>query len=203
MACRRRWQWRIRAIASNPPTDRDGPSAAHPASRLDLDTSSASNGPFDAAARSIARRPLEIASASTIRTEIRTATPAAERAPLAPPSASPPPPVPAGARVAVRSAPAPRCSQSPSAGHRSARSVQSRSISIPNTRFRRRAQFMRTSFGLFPPIRGDAALEKAAAPYAGPKGDLRFPFDEPIPYGLIKRLTRLRARQDRERHAKR
>jgi uncharacterized protein YdhG (YjbR/CyaY superfamily) len=51
--------------------------------------------------------------------------------------------------------------------------------------------------GLFPPIKGDAALEKAAAPYAGPKGNLRFPFDEPIPYGLIKRLTRLRARQDR------
>lgn len=51
--------------------------------------------------------------------------------------------------------------------------------------------------GLFPPIKGDAALEKAAAPYAGPKGNLRFPFDEPIPYGLIKRLTQLRARQDR------
>lgn len=51
--------------------------------------------------------------------------------------------------------------------------------------------------GLFPPIKGDAALEKAAAPYAGPKGNLRFKFDEPIPYGLIKRLTQLRARQDR------
>lgn len=51
--------------------------------------------------------------------------------------------------------------------------------------------------GLFPPIRGDAKLEKAAARYAGPKGNLRFPFDEPIPYGLIKRLTQLRARQDR------
>ena len=51
--------------------------------------------------------------------------------------------------------------------------------------------------GLFPPIRGDAKLEKAAARYAGPKGNLRFPLDEPIPYGLIKRLTQLRARQDR------
>jgi uncharacterized protein YdhG (YjbR/CyaY superfamily) len=51
--------------------------------------------------------------------------------------------------------------------------------------------------GLFPPIRGDAKLEKAAARYAGPKGNLRFSFDEPIPYGLIKRLTQLRARQDR------
>jgi uncharacterized protein YdhG (YjbR/CyaY superfamily) len=52
--------------------------------------------------------------------------------------------------------------------------------------------------GLFPPIKGDSKLVRAAARYAGPKGNLRFPFDEPIPYGLIKRLTQLRARQDRE-----
>jgi uncharacterized protein YdhG (YjbR/CyaY superfamily) len=52
--------------------------------------------------------------------------------------------------------------------------------------------------GFYPPIKGDAKLEKAAAPYAGEKGNLRFPFDEPIPYGLIKRLTQLRARQDRD-----
>jgi uncharacterized protein YdhG (YjbR/CyaY superfamily) len=51
--------------------------------------------------------------------------------------------------------------------------------------------------GFFPPIKGDAKLEKAAARYAGEKGNLRFPLDEPIPYGLIKRLTQLRARQDR------
>jgi uncharacterized protein YdhG (YjbR/CyaY superfamily) len=51
--------------------------------------------------------------------------------------------------------------------------------------------------GFYPPIKGDEKLEKAAAPYAGEKGNLRFPFDEPIPYGLIKRLTQLRARQDR------
>lgn len=50
--------------------------------------------------------------------------------------------------------------------------------------------------GLFPPISGDARLERAAAPYAGPKGNLRFPLDQPIPYALIERLTRLRARQD-------
>ena len=52
--------------------------------------------------------------------------------------------------------------------------------------------------GFFPPIRGDAQLEKAAARYAGAKGNLRFRLDEPIPYGLIRRLTQLRARQDRE-----
>jgi uncharacterized protein YdhG (YjbR/CyaY superfamily) len=50
--------------------------------------------------------------------------------------------------------------------------------------------------GFYPPIKGDAKLEKAAARYAGPKGNLRFRLDERIPYGLIARLTRLRSRQD-------
>ncbi|MGE3841455.1 MAG: iron chaperone [Vicinamibacterales bacterium] len=55
--------------------------------------------------------------------------------------------------------------------------------------------------GLFPPVSGDAALEKAIAPYAGPKGNLKFPLDEPIPYGLIRRIVRLRVRQDTARAA--
>ena len=50
--------------------------------------------------------------------------------------------------------------------------------------------------GLYPPISGDKALEKAAARYAGPKGNLQFPLDEPIPYGLIERLVKLRVKQD-------
>lgn len=50
--------------------------------------------------------------------------------------------------------------------------------------------------GFYPPIRGDARLEKAASAYAGEKGNLRFPLDKPIPYGLIERLTRLRVKQD-------
>jgi uncharacterized protein YdhG (YjbR/CyaY superfamily) len=53
--------------------------------------------------------------------------------------------------------------------------------------------------GLYPPISGDAAIEKAVAKYAGPKGNLQFPLDEPIPYNLIKRIVRLRVKQDRER----
>ena len=53
--------------------------------------------------------------------------------------------------------------------------------------------------GLYPPITGDAAIEKALAKYAGPKGNLQFPFDEPIPYDLIRRIVRLRVRQDREK----
>ena len=49
--------------------------------------------------------------------------------------------------------------------------------------------------GLYPPIRGDAKLVREAARYAGEKGNLRFPLDEPIPYRLIAALTKLRARQ--------
>ena len=50
--------------------------------------------------------------------------------------------------------------------------------------------------GFFPPVRGDAKLEKAASIYAGEKGNLRFPLDQPIPYGLIERLVKLRAKQN-------
>jgi uncharacterized protein YdhG (YjbR/CyaY superfamily) len=50
--------------------------------------------------------------------------------------------------------------------------------------------------GLYPPITGDAGIQKAIAPYVGEKGNLRFPFTKPIPYDLIARITALRAKQD-------
>jgi uncharacterized protein YdhG (YjbR/CyaY superfamily) len=50
--------------------------------------------------------------------------------------------------------------------------------------------------GMYPPISGDKALEKAVARYAGPKGNLQFPLDQPIPYDLIKRIVNLRVKQD-------
>ena len=50
--------------------------------------------------------------------------------------------------------------------------------------------------GLYPPISGDARLERAVAPYAGEKGNLRFPLDQPIPFELIERIAVLRAKQD-------
>ena len=50
--------------------------------------------------------------------------------------------------------------------------------------------------GFYPPIRGDARLEKAVSRYAGEKGNLRFPLDEPIPYDLIERITKLRVKQN-------
>src|SRR5215831_863323 len=50
--------------------------------------------------------------------------------------------------------------------------------------------------GMYPPISGNKTLEKAVARYAGPKGNLQFPLDEPIPYDLIERIVRLRVKQD-------
>jgi uncharacterized protein YdhG (YjbR/CyaY superfamily) len=56
--------------------------------------------------------------------------------------------------------------------------------------------------GFFPPVRGDARLEKAASPYAGERGNLRFPLDQPIPYGLIERIVKLRVKQNLANAAK-
>jgi uncharacterized protein YdhG (YjbR/CyaY superfamily) len=50
--------------------------------------------------------------------------------------------------------------------------------------------------GLYPPVRGDAKLEKSISRYAGEKGNLRFPLNEPIPYGLIERIVKLRVKQN-------
>jgi uncharacterized protein YdhG (YjbR/CyaY superfamily) len=50
--------------------------------------------------------------------------------------------------------------------------------------------------GLYPPVRGDAKLVKAASAYAGEKGNLQFPLDHPIPYGLIGRIVKFRVKQN-------
>ena len=48
--------------------------------------------------------------------------------------------------------------------------------------------------GIYPPVRGNAGLTRALAPYRGEKGNLRFPLDEPIPYALITRIVKQRLR---------
>jgi uncharacterized protein YdhG (YjbR/CyaY superfamily) len=53
--------------------------------------------------------------------------------------------------------------------------------------------------GLYPPVRGDAKLEKAISPYAGEKGNLKFPLDQPIPYDLIERIVKLKVKQNKAR----
>jgi uncharacterized protein YdhG (YjbR/CyaY superfamily) len=57
----------------------------------------------------------------------------------------------------------------------------------------------RKHISLFPPVRGNAALERAVAKYANPKGNLRFPHDAPLPLPLIARVVRHQARLDAAR----
>ena len=54
----------------------------------------------------------------------------------------------------------------------------------------------KSHIGLYPPVSGDSSLEKALLPYAGPKGNLKFPLNGPIPYHLIKKIVRLRLKQN-------
>lgn len=57
--------------------------------------------------------------------------------------------------------------------------------------------------GVYPPVSGDAKLEKALARYAGPKGNLKFPLDESMPYDLIRRIVALRVKQNAAKAAAR
>jgi len=54
----------------------------------------------------------------------------------------------------------------------------------------------KSHIGFYPPVRGDAKLQKAVAPYAGEKGNLRFPLDQTIPYGLIEWIVKHRVKQN-------
>ncbi len=51
--------------------------------------------------------------------------------------------------------------------------------------------------GIYPPVRGDAGLQKALQPYANAKGNLSFVFDEPLPRSLLARVIKALARQYR------
>ena len=54
----------------------------------------------------------------------------------------------------------------------------------------------KSHIGIYPPFSGDAKLERALARYRGPKGNLKFPLDEPIPCQLIRRLVRRKLEQN-------
>ena len=57
--------------------------------------------------------------------------------------------------------------------------------------------------GVFPPVKGNATLAKALARHRGEKGNLRFSFDEPMPYPLIRRVVQARLTEHRARRARR
>lgn len=47
--------------------------------------------------------------------------------------------------------------------------------------------------GFYPPVNG---LAKERKPYANPKGNLQFPYDKPMPYGLMTKITKLRLKEN-------
>lgn len=48
--------------------------------------------------------------------------------------------------------------------------------------------------GIYPPVKGSATLQARLAKYRGPKGNLQFPLDEPMPYALIAQVAKTLAR---------
>lgn len=54
--------------------------------------------------------------------------------------------------------------------------------------------------GLYPPVR-DLPLKAVLERYAGPKGNLKFLLDEPIPYALISRVVKARLRENTARRS--
>jgi len=57
--------------------------------------------------------------------------------------------------------------------------------------------------GIYPPVSGDEKLLAALVMYAGPKGNLKFPLDQKLPYALIKRVVKQRLQENREKAANR
>ena len=55
--------------------------------------------------------------------------------------------------------------------------------------------------GVYPPV--PAELRKEASPYAGNKGNLRFPLDRPIPYSLINSIIEVRVKEHLHKAQKR
>jgi uncharacterized protein YdhG (YjbR/CyaY superfamily) len=54
----------------------------------------------------------------------------------------------------------------------------------------------RDHIGIYPPISGDKVLMTQLKRYSGPKGNLKFPLDQPIPYDLIRKIVKFRVKQE-------
>jgi len=52
---------------------------------------------------------------------------------------------------------------------------------------------------LYPAPRGSEEFKEELSAYAGGKGTVQFPFDQPIPFGLIKRIVKFRIKKTQER----
>jgi len=54
----------------------------------------------------------------------------------------------------------------------------------------------KTHIGIYPPVKGDEALQQALLPYRGEKGNLKFPLNQPMPYELIRRVAAALAQEN-------
>lgn len=54
--------------------------------------------------------------------------------------------------------------------------------------------------GLFPPVQ-EPALRAKVAPFAGPKGNLQFPYAQPLPRSLIAAIVKARLKANLAKHA--
>jgi uncharacterized protein YdhG (YjbR/CyaY superfamily) len=55
--------------------------------------------------------------------------------------------------------------------------------------------------GLYPAPTGVEEFQEAIARYGGGKGTLKFPFDQPMPFDLIRTIVQFRAREQAEKAA--
>lgn len=56
--------------------------------------------------------------------------------------------------------------------------------------------------GFYPPVTGgDEKFKIEKSVYEGPKGNLKFPLDKPIPYALISKIVKIRVKENLERAA--
>lgn len=56
--------------------------------------------------------------------------------------------------------------------------------------------------GFYPPISADADFKAELAVYEGPKGNLQFPLDQPMPLDLIRRIVQFRVQEHLRQGAK-
>lgn len=55
--------------------------------------------------------------------------------------------------------------------------------------------------GFYPPVTAEAEFKEEVAAYEGPKGNLQFPLDQPIPYDLIRKIVKARVQENLARAA--
>ena len=79
--------------------------------------------------------------------------------------------------------------------------VEAISYQIPTFRLNGKSLIHFAAFknhiALFPPA--PAAFKKEVSPYAGPKGNLKFPLDKPIPLDLVKRIVLFRTKAHKKK----